>query len=465
MKHFKVAIIGGGPGGYVTALRLKQYKIETVLFEKERLGGVCLNWGCIPTKTLVKTAELFTEIQEAHEFGINLDNPKIDFSQIYKRKDDVVEKLVGGIEFMFKKLDLPLINSLVTKITKKDDIFYITSEAQEVTADFVILATGSKPTELPFMKFDHKKILSSKDILQLKELPKSLAVVGGGVIGCEFASIFQQLGSDVTIIEFLPRLLAGEDEEISKRIGMAFKRNKMKLILNKGVKSYEETDTGVKLTLTDDKSIEADQVLVSIGRSSRCEIEFQNIDLEKNKGSIIVDEFMRTGVENLYAIGDLNGKQMLAHTASKQGLLVAELIKSELKENPHDIEPIIYENVPRCTFTNPEVASVGLTEEQAKDRFGEILVGKFPYTASGKAMGMGNTFGFAKTIADAKSQKIVGMHIIGLQASELIAEGGILIGKGATIHDVDKIVFAHPTLSEIVMESIEDTISLSVHKI
>jgi len=465
MKHFKVAIIGGGPGGYVTALRLKQYDINAVVFEKERLGGVCLNWGCIPTKTLVKTAELFSEVKDAQEFGIKLDNPEIDFTQIYKRKDDVRERLVGGIEFMFKKLELPLVNSVVTKITKKDDLFYITSESEEVTADFVILATGSQPTELPFMKFDHKKILSSKDILQLTKLPKTLAVVGGGVIGCEFASIFQQLGTKVTIIEFLPRLLAGEDEEISKRVGMAFKRNKMKLILKKGVKSYEETETGVKLTLTDGKSVEAEQVLVSVGRSPRCEIEFENIELKRNKNSIVVDEYMRTGVENLYAIGDLNGKQLLAHTASKQGLLVAELIKSELEENPQNVEPIIYENVPRCTFTNPEVASVGLTEEQAKEKYGEILVGKFPYTASGKALGMGNTFGFAKTIADAKSQKIVGMHIIGLQASELIAEGAILIGKDATIHDVEKIVFAHPTLSEIVMESIEDTISLSVHKI
>ena len=466
MKHYKVAIIGGGPGGYVTALRLKQYDIDSVVFEKERLGGVCLNWGCIPTKTLVKTAELFTEVKEAYDFGIRLDNPEIDFTQIYKRKDEVVEKLVGGIEFMFKKLELPLINALVTKITKKDDLFHIFSQDQEeVTADFVILATGSKPTELPFMKFDHKKILSSKDILQLKELPKTLAVVGGGVIGCEFASIFQQLGTQVTIIEFLPRLLAGEDEEISKRIGMAFKRNKMKLILKKGVKEYEETDSGVKLTLTDDKSLEVDQVLVSVGRTPSCNIEFENLELKMNKGAIEVDEYMRTDVENLYVIGDLNGKQLLAHTASKQGLLVAELIKSELEENPHEVSPIVYENVPRCTFTNPEVASVGLTEEQAKEKYGEILVGKFPYTASGKAMGMGNTFGFAKTIADAKSQKIVGMHIIGLQASELIAEGGILIGKEATIHDVEKIVFAHPTLSEIVMESIEDTISLSVHKI
>lgn len=465
MKHFKVAIIGGGPGGYVTALRLNQYNIETIVFEKERLGGVCLNWGCIPTKTLVKTAELFSEIKEAKEFGINLEKPEIDFSQIYKRKDEVVEKLVSGIEFMFKKQKLPLINSLVTKISKSDDKFYITSQEEEVSADFVILATGSKPTELPFMKFDHKKILSSKDILQLEELPKSLAVVGGGVIGCEFASIFQQLGTQVTIVEFLPRLLAGEDEEVSKRVAMAFKRNKMKLILKKGVKDYEETDNGIKLILSDDKTLEAEKVLVSIGRSPACDIDFTNIQLERNKGSIVVDEYMRTGVDNLYAIGDLNGKQLLAHTASKQGLLVAELIKSELEDNPHDIQAINYVNVPRCTFTNPEVASVGLTEEEAKESYGDILVGKFPYTASGKAMGMGNTFGFAKTIADAKTKKILGMHIVGLQASELIAQAGILIGKDASVHDLEKIVFAHPTLSEIVMESIEDTISLSVHKI
>lgn len=465
MKHFKVAIIGGGPGGYVTALRLKQYKIDTVLFEKERLGGVCLNWGCIPTKALVKTAELFTEIKEAQEFGIKTENTQIDFAQIYKRKDKVVEQLVGGVEFLFNKQKLPLIKERVTKISKRDNIFTITAENETVTADYVILATGSKPTELPFMKFDHKRVISSRDILQLKKLPKTLAIVGGGVIGCEFASIFHQLGTEITIIEFLPRLLAGEDEEISRRVGMAFKRNKMKLILGKGVESYEETENGVKLNLADGKSVEAEQVLVSVGRSPSCDIEFAGLELNRKRGSVEVDEYMRTGVENLFAIGDLNNKQLLAHTASKQGLLVASLIKSEVEDNPQDIEPIIYENVPRCTFTNPEIASVGLTEEQAKERYGEILVGRFPYSASGKALGMGNTFGFAKTIAEAKTKKIVGMHIIGLQASELIAQGAILIGKSADVHDVEKIVFAHPTLSEIVMESIEDTISLSVHKI
>lgn len=465
MKHFKVAIIGGGPGGYVTALRLKQYKIDTVVFEKERLGGVCLNWGCIPTKALVKTAELLTEIKEAQEFGINTENTQIDFAQIYKRKDKVVEQLVGGVEFLFNKQKVPIIKERVTKINKKDNLFTITAENETVTADYVILATGSKPTELPFMKFDSKKVISSRDILQLKKLPKTLAIVGGGVIGCEFASIFHQLGTKVTIIEFLPRLLAGEDEEISRRVGMAFKRNKMKLFLGRGVESYEETEDGVKLNIADGKSVEAEQVLVSVGRVPTCDIEFEGLDLKRNRGSVEVDEYMRTGVENMFAIGDLNNKQLLAHTASKQGLIVASLIKSEVEDNPQDVEPIIYENVPRCTFTNPEVASVGLTEEQAKEKYGEVLVGKFPYSASGKALGMGNTFGFAKTITDAKTKKIVGMHIIGLQASELIAQGAILIGKNADTHDVEKIVFAHPTLSEIVMESIEDTISLSVHKI
>jgi dihydrolipoamide dehydrogenase len=465
MRHFKVAIIGGGPGGYVTALRLNQYKIETVVFEKERLGGVCLNWGCIPTKTLVKTSELFHEVLQAKEFGINLENPTIDFQQVYKRKDGVVEKLVGGIEFMFKKLKLPVINDIATKISKKDGVFTIESATETVTADYVILATGSLPTELPFMKFDHDKIISSKDILQLKEQPKSLVVVGGGVIGCEFASIFQQLGTQVTIVEYLPRLLAGEDVEVSKRVAMAFKKKKMKLILGKGVEGYEESENGVTVNIAGGQTVEAEKVLVSIGRSPRCEIDFEGFELSRDRGSIVVDEYMRTGVDNLFAIGDLNGKQLLAHTASKQGLLVASLIKSELEEKPENIEAIDYINVPRCTFTNPEIASVGYTEAEAKEKYEEILVGKFPYAASGKAMGMGDTFGFCKTVADKKSGKIVGMHIIGLQASELIAQGSILIGKEATIHDVEKIVFAHPTLSEIVMESIEDTISLSVHKI
>ncbi|OQY37252.1 MAG: dihydrolipoyl dehydrogenase [Candidatus Cloacimonetes bacterium 4572_65] len=465
MRHFKVAIIGGGPGGYVTALRLKQYNIEAVVFEKERLGGVCLNWGCIPTKTLVKSSELYSEILEAKEFGIKLENPEIDFEQVYKRKDGVVEKLVSGIEFMFKKKKMPVINDTVHTVSKDGEIFTVVSETESITADYVILATGSAPSELPFMKFDHEKILSSKDILSLKKQPKTLAVVGGGVIGCEFASIFQQIGTKVTIVEFLPRLLAGEDEEISKRIAMSFKRQKMKLIVGKGVESFEHIEGGIKLNVAGGKSVEAEQVLVSIGRTPRCEINFEGFDVTRDRGSVQVDEFMRTGVENLFAIGDLTGKQLLAHTASKQGLVVAEIIKSEVEEIPKNLEPIVYENIPRCTFTNPEVASVGLTETEAKEKYEEILVGKFPYSASGKAMGMGNTFGFVKTIANKQTGKIIGMHIIGLQASELIAQGAILIGKNADVHDVEKIVFAHPTLSEIIMESIEDTISLAVHKI
>lgn len=465
MNRFKVAIIGGGPGGYVTAIRLQQYGIDVAVFEKERLGGVCLNHGCIPTKSLVKVADLYSEIKEAENFGISIERSSVNYKKVWQRKNEVVEKLVSGIEFMFKKRNIQIIHETVKKIEKTGSGYKIITDSAEFFADYIVVATGSKPKELPFMKCDGKNILSSRDILKMEELPKKLVVIGGGVIGCEFASIYNQLGVEVEIVEFLPNLIDMEDIEISKRLGMALKRGGIKLHLKTAVKNYKETPNNILLELSNGREIEADKVLLSVGRVPIMDIKFVNGDISMDNGFVRIDKMMKTNLENVFAIGDVTGKLMLAHTASKQGLIVADIIQNEINNTNIEIINLDYKKIPACTFTNPEIASVGYTQKEAEERFQNVIIGKFPFTANGKALGLGATFGFVKVIAHKDSNKIIGVHIIGPQATELIAQAGILVGLDATIDDVKKVVFAHPTLSEAVMEAVEDLEKLAIHKI
>ncbi len=464
MKKTTVAVIGGGPGGYVAGLKLERHGIDVVVFEKERLGGVCLNWGCIPTKALVKPAELLSEMKNAEEYGLRTDNPSVDYSSVADRKQKVVEQLVGGIEFIYKKKNISVINHAVTSIRKTDDGYTITAD-QDYLAEYVILATGSEPVELPFMKFDGEIVCSSNHILSMTELPKRMIVVGGGVIGCEFASVMHQFGIEVEIVEFLPRLVNTEDEEVSKRLAMAFKKDGIKVHLKKAVEACRIEDGKAILTLSDGKELSADKVLVSVGRKPHLGIEFIDCQPETVKGSVVIDENMRTNQPKLYAIGDVTGKMQLAHVASKQGLRAVQDIRNRIENKEVSHTEIQYTDIPRCTFTHPEIGSAGLTEEQAKEQYGEILVGKFPFSANGKALSIGQSFGFVKTIADARSHKIVGMHIIGANATELIAEGGILIQAGIAIEQASEIVYAHPTLSEAVAEAVEDLEGMALHKI
>ncbi len=465
MKKNSVAVIGGGPGGYATAIRLHQYGIDTIIFEKERLGGVCLNWGCIPTKTLVKSADMFTEIKKAAEFGINVNNAEVDYNKVYERKNGVVEQLVSGIEFLFKKRKIPVINEIVNVVEKTENGFKITTGSEQYAVDYVIVATGSKPKELPFLKFNGNTVLSSKDILKMQEIPKRLGIIGGGVIGCEFASIFHQFGSEVEIIEMLPDLVIAEDRDVSKRLAIALKKSGIKLHLKSGVESAEVLENSVKLTMNKGKELEFDKVLVSIGRAPVSNIQFKNCNIELNQdGSIKINESMETNETGIYAIGDVTAKMMLAHTATKQGLIAAEILKNKIAGTDHDPHALNYMNIPRCTFTHPEIGSCGLTQMQAKEEYGEITVSKFPFTANGKALGMGNTFGFVKFIARNSDNLLVGAHIIGPNATELIAEAAILIQTGAKIETAHDLVFAHPTLSETVGEAIEDLENLAIHK-
>jgi len=464
LKKHKVAIIGGGPGGYVTAIRLHQYGIDTVVFEKERLGGVCLNSGCIPTKSLVKVAELYSELQNSEEFGIAISELNFDYKKIWERKNTVVEKLVTGIEFIFKKRKIPLIKFDVRNIRSNKNKYIVSYDDDEYEFDFIIIATGSSPKELPNIKINGDKVLSSKDILDSYELPKSLIVIGGGVVGCEFASIFNQFGVKVDIVEFLPNLVYNEDIEVSKRLAMSFKKNKIKIHSKTSIESYTIEKDNLKVKLSNGKEIEAEKILLSVGRKPVCDLVFDK-ELSKKNGFIIIDDEFKTNIPNVFAIGDVTGKLMLAHTASKQGLIVADIIKNNTENKKSEVVKLNYDNIPKCTFTSAEIGSIGLSEKKAKELYSEVLIGKFPFSANGKALGGGHTFGFVKAIADKKSRKLVGVHIIGPQATELISQCSAILATESTIEDVNKIVFAHPTLSETVMEAIEDLEKLSVHKL
>lgn len=468
MQHCQVIVIGGGPGGYESAIRLSQYGISSLLMEKERLGGLCLNWGCIPTKALVKSAELYSEMLNADHFGLPKPEITLAYNKVWERKNAVVEQLASGIEFLFSKRDIPVIKANAVSVTKEKGNYIVTTlEGESYSSEYVILATGSETKELPGIKIDEKDILSSTGILKMQELPKELAIIGGGVIGCEFASIFSAFGVQVTIIEFLPHLIATEEEEISKRLAMQFKKNGVKVITNTGVQEIIKKDKRLELKLNNNTTLTADKVLLSVGRKPVNNLTWKGININEEKGAIVINDFMQTSCDKIYAIGDVTGKMQLAHTASKQGLMAAQHIASRLYPEKYSApqEPLNYNNIPRCIFTHPEIASVGYTQKDAEEIFGDVRVGKFPFAANGKAVAMGNINGFVKTIARKDTSELVGMHIMGPNAAELIAQGTIMIVNKNKAKDIDSFVFAHPTLSEAIMEAMEDLQSKSIHKI
>ena len=466
MENYSVLVIGGGPGGYETAIRLAQLGLSVAVFEKERLGGVCLNKGCIPTKALVKSAELVREIKTSQEYGLPELEISPELAPIIARKDKIVDQLVGGIEFLYRKRNIPIISSAAVSIEKKEDGFTVaTADGQSYHAKYVIIATGSTHKSLPGIQIDEVDIMSSTGILSMQDLPQSLAIVGGGVIGCEFASIFRALGVEVSIIEFLPRLVALEDEEVSRRLTTSFKKEKIKIHTGVGVTSIDKNGDMLTLKLSNDKEIEAEKVLLSVGRQPVFDLETKGFELKMERGAILIDDKMQSSQKGIYAIGDVTAKLQLAHTASKQGLFAAQEIAAlEGKAEAYDFK-LEYINIPRVTFTNPEIGSVGYNEAEAEELFGEIVVGKFPFTASGKALTMSATQGFVKTIARKDTGEIVGMHILGPQAAELIAQGAIMISQKMKAESIEDIVFAHPTLSESIMESVEDLAQISIHKI
>ncbi|MEW6715137.1 MAG: dihydrolipoyl dehydrogenase [Nitrospirota bacterium] len=456
----KITILGAGPGGYVCAIRAAQLGAEVTIIEDTEVGGTCLNRGCIPTKTLIASADALHKTRNAEDFGLELNgsvSPNI--LKIMERKRKVVDTQVKGIRGLFKSWGVKLmegrgviVNSKKIKVDLKD------GSTAEVETDKIIIATGSSPAQIPVFPFDGTRILSSDHAINLDTIPKSLIIVGAGVIGCEFAFIYKEFGSEITMVEMMPRAVSTEDEEISALLEREIKKKKIKLITNTGVQKVDVKEDGVTATLSDGKTIEAEKVLVSIGRAVNSKnIGLENIGVNTGKrGEIIVDAKMQTNVEGVYAIGDVIGGIMLAHLASKQGLIAAENATGGDAKVKYDV-------IPAAIFTSPEIASVGLREHQVKEKGIKYKVGRFQFRALGKAHAMGEISGIFKIISEEGTDKILGAHIIGPHASDLIHEVAVAMDGGLTVNDIAHTIHAHPTLAEGVMEAAEDVHDMAVH--
>jgi len=460
---FDVLIIGGGPGGYVAAIRAAQKGLKTGVIERDALGGICLNWGCIPTKALLKNAELMHYYKRSEEFGFALKGFSFNFGKIIQRSREVAEVNSKGVDFLFKKNKIEHISgtgSLTDEhtVSVKDGKG---KEVKKVTGDKIIIATGGRTRPFPNVDFDGKKILSSKEAMILKNPPKKMIIVGAGAIGVEFAYFYNSFGTEVHLIEMLPQILPIEDEEIARQLERSFKKQGIKLYTSARVENLKKTKQGVKVTLSGngkEQEIEGDVALVAIGIMGNVEnIGLEKLGIEVEKNSIKVNKFYQTNVPNIYAIGDVIGAPWLAHVASHEGIIAVDHLRGA---NPH---PMDYTNVPGCTYCQPQVASLGLTEKKAKEAGYELKIGRFPFRASGKARAIGESEGMVKLIFDAKYGELLGAHILGSEATEMIAELGMAKALETTNYEIQHTVHAHPTLSEAVMEAAGDATGEAIH--
>ena len=463
-ETFDVVIIGSGPGGYVAAIRAGQLGLKTAIVERDkRLGGTCLLRGCIPTKSLLWTAELYSHILEAAEFGIDLSNPAPNWGNAQKHKAAVVTKGTNGIDYLMKKNKVQVIKG-TAKIAGKGKVEVVLSEGgtrQTLETKNIIIASGSVPKSLPSVPVDHKRILNSDSILELPAIPKSLIVLGAGAVGCEFASIFNHMGSTTTLVEYLPHLLPIEDEDASKEIEKLFRRRKIGQELGAKVESVEVTATGVKVTMTTatgTKTLEAELLLSAVGRSPVTDgIGLENTNIKTERGYIKTDMFMRTTEPFVYAVGDVVPTPMLAHVASAEGILAVEMIAGK------EPQALNYERVPSATYCYPEVASVGLTEKKARERGYDVKVGVFPFSAVTKASISNEGMGMIKMVSDKKYDEVLGIHLVGPHATELLAEACIALRLESTTEEIAHTMHAHPTLSEIMHEGAEMTLGHPIH--
>ncbi|MBK8380648.1 MAG: dihydrolipoyl dehydrogenase [Ignavibacteria bacterium] len=453
MKEFDVIVIGSGPGGYTTAIRASQLGFKTGIIERDRLGGICLNWGCIPTKALLKNAELMNGMKHLSDFGITYDNLKFDFEKIIARSRGVADVSEKGVRYLMKKNKIEVIEG--TAYINKNKTLTITDksgkEIEKVTAKHIIIATGARARTLGNLKFDEKKILSSTGAMTAKELPKKMTIVGSGAIGAEFAYFYNAFGTEVTIIEMLPSILPIEDKDSSDIVAREFKKSGIKILTDTKTESVEIKGNKVitKVTGKNNEEIESDVVLIAIGVLGNVEnLGLEELGVTVEKGSIKVDKDYKTNIEGIYAIGDVNGPPWLAHVASSEGINCIEKIKGM------HVPDIDYNTIPGCTYCQPQVASVGLTEKKAIEQGYEINVGKFPFSASGKSRAMGETVGMIKVIFDKKYDELLGAHIVGVEATELITEFVLAKSLEATHEQILKTVHAHPTLSEANMEAV-----------
>lgn len=450
---YDLIVVGSGPGGYVAAIRAAQLGLNVGVVEKENLGGICLNWGCIPTKSLLKSAQALEYAKHAADYGISISGEiKPDFTAMVKRSRGVAEGMSKGIQFLFTKNKIDVINGFGRLIDKNTvEVTDETGNRALHPAKNIILATGARSRELPNLEQDGEKIIGYREAMTLPKQPKSMVVVGSGAIGSEFAYFYQSIGTDVTLIEYLPNVVPNEDEEVSKTLERSFKKMKMKVLTNASVESVDTSGELCKVTVKTKKGeeiIEAEIVLSAVGIAPNIEnIGLEDLGIALEKGKVKVNEFCQTNVDTVFAIGDIIAGPALAHVASAEGILCVEKIAGL---NPH---PIDYSNIPGCTYTNPEVSSLGMTEQKAREAGHEIKIGKFPFSASGKASASGQKEGFVKLIFDAKYGELLGAHMIGGNVTEMIAELVVAKKLEITGHELIKSIHPHPTMSEAIMEA------------
>ncbi len=463
--NYDLIVVGGGPGGYVAAIRAAQLGQNVAVVERESLGGICLNWGCIPTKALLRNADIANLLQQGKEYGFKADNVTLDYAVAQKRSRQVSDRLVKGVGFLFRKNKITHVAG-TAKLTGPTRV-EVQPGGQVLEAKNLIIATGARPRSFPNMQIDGKKIITYREALELTTVPRRMVIVGAGAIGMEFAYVFRSYGAEVTIIEMLPHLLPLEDDETAAEVTKAFKGMGMKILTNTRTEDVQPTDKGVSVRVKDqaggqEQTFEADVVLVAIGVAPNTDnlgLDSAGVTLDK-RGFVPVDEYMRTNVPNVYAIGDVTGKLLLAHVASKMGIVAVEHMCGVETRPLRDAD---YVFMPRCTYCHPQVASLGLTEAQAKERGREIKVGKFPFIANGKALGLGERDGFVKIIADAKYGEILGAHLVGPEVTELLPELVLARTWELPTDEIARTVHAHPTLSETLMEAAEAVGGHAIH--
>ena len=461
MKEYDLVIIGSGPGGYVTAIRASQLGLKTAIVEKESLGGVCLNWGCIPTKALLKSAQVFNYLKHADDYGLTVKEYDKNFDAVVNRSRDVAEGMSKGVQFLMKKNKIDILSGHGKLISGKKVSVTSNNKTEEYLAKNIIIATGARSRELASLPQDGKKIIGYREAMTLPKQPKKLIIVGSGAIGIEFAYFYNAMGTDVTIVEFMDRIVPVEDEDVSKQLEKSFKKSGIKIITNSEVTSSESVGEQVKAIIKTSKGEEtltADVILSAVGIKSNIEnLGIEEVGIAIDKDKIMVNDFYQTNIPGYYAIGDVTSGQSLAHVASAEGILCVEKITG------HNVEPIDYGNIPGCTYCFPEIASVGLTEAKAKEKGFKIKVGKFPFSASGKAQAGGTAEGFVKVIFDAKYGEWLGCHMIGVGVTDMIAEAVLGRKLETTGHEVLKTVHPHPTMSEAVMEAVADAYDEVIH--
>ena len=459
--NYDVIVLGSGPGGYVTAIRASQLGLKVAVVEKESLGGICLNWGCIPTKALLKSAQVFDYINHAKDYGIIVKEAQADFSSIIKRSRDVADGMSNGIDYLLKKNKVDVINGFGKVIPGNKISVLLDGKTVDYSAKHIVIATGARSRSLPNLPQDGKKVIGYREALVLPKVPKKMVIVGSGAIGVEFAYFYNAMGSDVTLVEFMPNIVPVEDPDISKQLQRSFKKSGIKVMTNASVERVDTTGAGCNVfikTKKGEETIDCDVVLSAVGIVANIEnIGLEEVGIKTDKGRILVDDYYKTNIDGYYAIGDVLSTQALAHVASAEGITCVEKIAG------HSPDPIDYGNIPGCTYCSPEIASVGMTEVVAKEAGYDIKVGKFPFTASGKASAAGHKDGFVKVIFDAKYGEWLGCHMIGANVTEMISEAVVARKLETTGYEILKAVHPHPTMSEAVMEAVADAYDEVIH--